>query len=396
MPRLPAALLALMLLAGCGGAVNPLAAAIGKTSKSEGVRVTMTGDVSVSGVAMKMTGEGEMDIKGLRSHMTTRMIMPPALAKRSPLGPEIETEQIMTGLVLYMKMPAVMAKSAPGGKQWMKVDLAKSGRGMGIDLQQMMQGGGTDPAWTLKWLKASQEVEEVGSERIGGVETTHYKADVVLEDLADGVPEDDRAAYRKSIEQMRRFGMAETIPMEVWISDDDLVRRLQYVITQGAPGGNSMRMDLSIDFHRLRHEGAHPRAARRRDRRHRHRDAAGRQAAVALVLRRRDEDAVGADGLDYLDLLFLFEAAVVVGLGVAADAHHAGGDLLVADHAQAADVVALFPAHPLEVEPVEVDLGGLAAVGAGAVVGLLGLADGLHVLRGRVEAHDWEGYRRGR
>ena len=61
-----------------------------------------------------------------------------------------------------------------------------------------------------------------------------------------------------------------------------------------------------------------------------------------------------------------------------------------------ADVVALLPAHPLEVEPVQMHFGRLPAVGAGAVVGLLGLADGLHVLRGSVEAHDWEGYRRGR
>ena len=73
------------------------------------------------------------------------------------------------------------------------------------------------------------------------------------------------------------------------------------------------------------------------------------------------------------------------GLGVAGDAHHPGRDLLVADHDQAADHVALLPADPLEVEPGQVDAVGLAAPRARVVVDLLRLADGLHVLGGGVD-----------
>src|SRR3954453_3176409 len=92
------------------------------------------------------------------------------------------------------------------------------------------------------------------------------------------------------------------------------------------------------------------------------------------------------DGVhDLLDLLGLL--AVGVGLGVAGHAHHAGGDALVAHDREAADDVALLPAHALDVEEGEVDLRRLAAPSTGLVVGLLGLADGAHVLAGRFDAH---------
>src|ERR687889_323556 len=67
---------------------------------------------------------------------------------------------------------------------------------------------------------------------------------------------------------------------------------------------------------------------------------------------RRDELALARDGVDDLDVLLLLEAGRVVGLGVAGDPHHPRGDLLVAHHGQAADDVALLPAHALDVEPV--------------------------------------------
>src|SRR4051812_6799766 len=119
---------------------------------------------------------------------------------------------------------------------------------------------------------------------------------------------------------------------------------------------------------------------------------AGRRAGTpSSVGRRRDDElALGCDRLDDLDLLLL-GASAAVRLGVAGDAHPAGADLLVADEDQPADHVALFPAHALDVEPVEMHRGARAAPGTRAVVVLLGLAHGLHVLGGGVEAHAAKG-----
>src|SRR6266480_6980562 len=103
-----------------------------------------------------------------------------------------------------------------------------------------------------------------------------------------------------------------------------------------------------------------------------------RSARSGRVVLRPDGDELAlGDRLDDLLHLFLL-AAAAVGLRIAGDAHHAGGDGLVAHHGEAADDVALLPAHALDVEPGQVHGVGLAAPRAGAVVGLLGLADGLH------------------
>src|SRR5205809_1929092 len=101
--------------------------------------------------------------------------------------------------------------------------------------------------------------------------------------------------------------------------------------------------------------------------------------------RGRDQLAVG-DGVDDLLGLFLL-LAPAVRLGVTGDAHHARGHGLVGHHGEPADDVALLPADALDVEVREVHLGRRAAPRAGPVVDLLGLADGLHVLAGRLDAH---------
>src|SRR3954463_10634199 len=99
-----------------------------------------------------------------------------------------------------------------------------------------------------------------------------------------------------------------------------------------------------------------------------------------------DHELAIGDGVDDLLDLFLF-LAVVIGLGVAGHAQHAGGDRRVADHDKAADEVALLPAHPFDVEEGEVHLGRLAAPDAGLVMDLPGLADDLHVGAGSFDRH---------
>ena len=84
-------------------------------------------------------------------------------------------------------------------------------------------GGNTgSPADLLDQLRdAEAEVEELGRESIRGVETTHYRALLDLEKLAENLPPEERAELEG---QFGTEGINE-FPIELWVSDEGLVHR---------------------------------------------------------------------------------------------------------------------------------------------------------------------------
>ena len=232
-----ALLAALVVLSGCGSAVNPLAAAVTKTSSSEGVKIELSGDSTSAAGEMTFTGSGAMDLKGRRMQM--KMLMAVA-------GTKMDIEQVLDGTTMYMRMP-MFKGNLPGGKEWIRMDMEKAGKAAGLDLGAMGQGG-SDPSAMLKWLEASDDVEELGAEPVRGIQATHYKAVVKTEDLGQALPEDQREAYEKNLEKLKKLGMADEIPMEVWVSDDELLRRVKYEMTQKLPNIGDITMNFTMEL----------------------------------------------------------------------------------------------------------------------------------------------------
>jgi hypothetical protein len=137
--------------------------------------------------------------------------------------------------VVYMKLP-VLTKVMPGGKPWIKLDLNAVGKRVGIDLSQFTQLG-TDPARMVDWLRAtSGDVTTVGTEKLDGVDTTHYRATVDLSKYIDLVPADQREAVRKAIDQIAKSAQLGSFPVHVWVGEDGLVRQVRAVVTQTIQG----------------------------------------------------------------------------------------------------------------------------------------------------------------
>jgi hypothetical protein len=98
----------------------------------------------------------------------------------------------------------------------------------------------------------SGDVEKVGSEKVRGVETTHYKAEVDLRKYPDRLPEAQREQARVAVEKLVDMTGTSTYPMELWIDDDDLVRRVNVsydLNTPGQDGKSSFSMTMEFfDF----------------------------------------------------------------------------------------------------------------------------------------------------
>ncbi|MFF1272565.1 hypothetical protein ACFVZC_03970 [Streptomyces marokkonensis] len=229
-----AAVMGSLVLTGCGGDGEPkgkgdaspaastgegsgqeqgttaVRAAYDKTAEAESARMTVSMKMAAEGKSVTSDGEGVLDLAGGDSVMTIE-----AEGER--------LEQRVVDEILYQKAPG---QKAPGGKPWIKIDLRKVAEQQGVNNQQI-----GDPARTAAYAKAitDKDVTEVGTEKIDGVNTTHYRVSVDVARLPGG-------------DQMREQ-LGPTLPMQVWLDEEGRLRRQQIDMTVKAPASASAKPD---------------------------------------------------------------------------------------------------------------------------------------------------------
>jgi hypothetical protein len=157
----------------------------------------------------------------------------------------LEMQVIQVGTAMYMRMEGLI-------DTWLKMDYADL---LGDAAAQQMMGNanGANPAATLEQLRgAADSVEEVGSEDIRGVPTTHYRASIDA---------------RKALEELRQFAdgaLAEEVieaaadmykspyVVDVWIDADNLVRRISYTLeateNELMPEMSGLKTSMTMDY----------------------------------------------------------------------------------------------------------------------------------------------------
>jgi len=247
---LPALLVVLALAApGCGAdgagplTLDSFADAADRTREegSSRVEIVTTMEMEMQEQSMQMSGEGVFDYAANRGTMT--MTLPEA----------DEVEMRVDGTVAYVRVPEGEETGLPEGVSWIRIDAAAHGAQAG----QFGQIDQQNPGRMLDYLHAAEdEPEEVGREEVRGVETTHYRAQVNLEEMAEQeleqLPEEQREQQRQQLEQLREMLTEPTIPVEVWVDDDGLLRRMTMEMTLEAPGlegqPTEMRMTMRMEL----------------------------------------------------------------------------------------------------------------------------------------------------
>jgi hypothetical protein len=249
MRRLLLLLLTALALAACGGdGADGEEGLVTAPTDALAAAATATEAAGSYGAEIEITMEGfapelvTMKAQGVfsRDPVLSRVTMDMSdLARGTGIVQIGEVELVMDGSVVYMRMP-FLQEISPGLKPWIKFDLQELGEQRGLDFRQLMQfGTQSDPSHALAYLRAaSDEVEEVGTEDVRGVETTHYRMTVELARVADAAPPEQRDDLRAQTEQLRELSGISEVPTEVWVDDEGLVRRqrLTYRNMRFAPG----------------------------------------------------------------------------------------------------------------------------------------------------------------
>jgi len=257
-----AAIVALVaaLAAGCGGG-GSVATGEPISFRELAQAATTSADATTGrfGFSMEMTfpgaddpfsfsGDGAFDTTANRASLTIDMSSFASLlgglfaGAAGAGGPELDDpdawkiEAVQDGFVMYMRFPAV-ADQLPTGKSWVRMDLRKTESAQGIDVEELQQFTNSGPREVLDYLRAvSGEIETVGTEELRGVETTHYYAIVDLLRYGKLAPPAEREKLRSLLgEVVEQSGLGK-IPMDAWVDEHGLVRKLTMAFSATQPG----------------------------------------------------------------------------------------------------------------------------------------------------------------
>jgi hypothetical protein len=263
------AALALLGLAACGGggsgesastqpattaqdAAGVAAAAAEKTRAAGSSKVAFTTTLTLPGQSapIEIDGEGAFDYAQQRGTLSLDFGAILDQLGAGALGGEGGTtaEVVFDGGIFYMKLP-LLGQLLGGDKPWIEFDLAKLSSGGSAGLGQLAQAGGNDPSQYLAFLQAAGDLREVGTEQVRGVETTHYAGTVALDKVAQAAPADARAELQRVVQQLETRLGTSSLPVDVWIDGDGLVRKIVQTYDAAASGGGSTRVGVELyDF----------------------------------------------------------------------------------------------------------------------------------------------------
>ena len=206
-----------VVLAGCTG-TDPgalLDRAPGALEDAGTSRFEMEVSAAGEGVDATFAATGEQDLRAGTLHMVTDLGLEGA-----------RTETLVAGETIYLRSP--MFELFTGDPEaWVGIDLAAAGETAGLDLDALVEDN-TGPAALVQQLRgAAEEIEELGSAEVRGTATTHLRVTVHTERAIEQSPPEAR-------EQLRAFaqasGLPDSYPLEVWVDDDALVRRVRTVV----------------------------------------------------------------------------------------------------------------------------------------------------------------------
>lgn len=158
-------------------------------------------------------------------------------------------DTVVDGDVVYMKSPLI-ARLGDTDKPWLKIDAGALG-----EAGALAGGVQSDPQRFLEFLRGAGTVEEVGTEDVRGVSTTHVTADLELAELVADAPAAEREQLEEALGSLGALGDTfETVPAEAWVDADGHVRKFLLTFDFAGASGPSaelgaVKMTLTSEFY---------------------------------------------------------------------------------------------------------------------------------------------------
>lgn len=216
--------------------ISALQAAAEAVDDATSSRMVMTMRMDFGGMEVTADMDGVFDFEEQVGEATMEFDAPVAAP-----GTNGASRMIIDRKYAYVKGPAaeLYGGSGPG---WVRMDLSGM-PGMGSQVNQ-------DPTQYVEFLRGADDgVEEVGTEEVRGTPTTHYRAELTMDDVLEATDDENTRAYAEALQEMgSEIG---EVPVDAWIGDDGLPRRIELSMAisdiPGVPDGE-LNIDISVDL----------------------------------------------------------------------------------------------------------------------------------------------------
>lgn len=211
-----ASLVATVALVGCAGSetvsLESVAQAATTTQKSGSSRMRMEMTVEVGGEHMKVVADGAFDYKRVRGWMVMDLGPLAALTEGKP-APKMT--MLFERNTIWLRVPPELTSQT--GKPWVRTTVGAGGLSTGMQ--------SPDPSQMLGALRGvSNSVEKRGRANVRGTDTTHYRAEIDLDQAMGQAPAREREQAKA---MLKLFGGADSLPTDLYIDDAGRVRRMQ-------------------------------------------------------------------------------------------------------------------------------------------------------------------------
>lgn len=223
---------------------DTLAAAASATRSAGTVRLTTEMTESSSQGTMILHGSGMFRLRPpIEGSMRVTADLPVS-------NTSFTVDERLIGPVLYMRSRELAAEIPVPTKPWIKLDFEKMGKREGIDFGALMNAQGSNPAQSLAYLQAaSGGVQDLGTDTVDGVSTTHYHATVdprkAMTNVIRMAPASQRASLRSTYRHLFALTGALSYPVDAWVDAAGRVRRVR--VTMSLPS-NSEPVTMTTGF----------------------------------------------------------------------------------------------------------------------------------------------------
>lgn len=222
---------------------NPVAQAAERTADAPGAKFTLKAIYTSSALPQPMTAHGSGVYNSETQHARVQMSM------YSVQAGDIQIEELGDGTAFYMRGTKI-SEQLPEGKQWLEIQPF-----LGKSAQEAMVGGGSATDSLKMLTTVSGGVQPVGHEKVRGVQTRRYRAQIGMSDYARLLSEEGKGELAEEYEKLAVL-MPAPVTSEVSIDRRGMVRRMREVMTMPADSGKPpMTMDMRMDLFAF---GVHP------------------------------------------------------------------------------------------------------------------------------------------
>ncbi|MGZ4184014.1 MAG: hypothetical protein ACXVUE_19650 [Solirubrobacteraceae bacterium] len=238
---------------GCGAAntLDPVAKAASVSTTTPGfqMRFQLQFGSPQLPTALTATGVGSINARARTGSVVFVMNAGnDAQLKKAFGGSTLRFQELVNGTTVYVKLPPAIASKLPGGRPWMKVDLAKAS---GIPGFSSLANNpvSSDPSQFLSYLRAtSGNVSKQGTQVVNGIQTTHYHAKISLDKVPDALPAASRKGAKQAVSSIEQLTGLKQLPVDAWIDSSNLIRRMRLAFAESPAPSVKLNIAMTMDF----------------------------------------------------------------------------------------------------------------------------------------------------